>query len=333
MKLENLKKIVVFRALQIGDMLCAIPAMRALHHAYPDAAITLVGLPWAKMLTERFPTYFHSSITFPGYPGFAEQPVDYFAFPDFLKKVQHENFDLALQMHGSGSISNPLVDLFAAKNIAGFYTKNNFCPDKDLFIEYPDNIHEIKRHLKLMETLGIMEYTTDLEFPITKKDMEDVEKVALPVKSREYVILHPGARGVNRQWSTSNFAAIGDYCYENGLQVVITGTKDEMSIVENVIQYMKNKPIIAAGKTSLGAVAVLIKNAAALVSNCTGVSHIAAALKTKSIVISLDGEPYRWGPLNKSLHATIDWTTHADINDVRREVKALLFSSFEGVNS
>jgi ADP-heptose:LPS heptosyltransferase len=48
-------------------------------------------------------------------------------------------------------------------------------------------------------------------------------------------------------------------------------------------------------------VAVLIKNAAALVSNCTGVSHIAAALKTKSIVISLDGEPDRWGPFEQKV--------------------------------
>lgn len=326
MKLKNLKKIVVFRALQIGDMLCAIPAIRALHNAYPDAEITLVGLPWAKMLVERFPEYFHSLITFPGYPGFPELPVDYFAFPDFLKKVQQEKFDFALQMHGSGTISNPLVDLFAVKHTAGFYTKNNFCPNKDLFIEYPDNIHEIKRHLKLIEALGITEYSTDLEFPITKKDIEDFEKSALPVTPNQYIIIHPGSRGVSRQWNPENFAAIGDYCFENGLQVVITGTRDEMEIVENVLRRMKNKPIIAAGKTSLGAVAVLIKHAAALVSNCTGVSHIAAALKTKSIVISLDGEPYRWAPLNMSMHISIDWTTEADINNVRREIKSLLFN-------
>ncbi len=80
MKLQNLKKIIVFRALQIGDMLCAIPTIRALHNAYPEAEITLVGLPWAKMLTERFPDYFHALITFPSYRGFPEQPVDYFAF-------------------------------------------------------------------------------------------------------------------------------------------------------------------------------------------------------------------------------------------------------------
>src|SRR4051812_39264068 len=121
MKLRNLKRIIVFRALQIGDMLCAIPAIRALHNAYPEAEITLVGLPWAKMLVERFPDYFHSLVVFPGYPGFPEQPVDRFAVPEFLQKVQQENYDLALQMNGSGNLSNPLVDLFAAKHIAGFY--------------------------------------------------------------------------------------------------------------------------------------------------------------------------------------------------------------------
>ena len=325
MKLNDPKKIVVFRALQIGDMLCAIPAIRALHQAYPQAAITLIGLPWAKMLADRFPEYFHSMITFPGYPGFPEQPVDHFAFPDFLKKVQQENFDLAIQMHGCGVISNPLVDLFAAKNIAGFYTENNFCPNKDLFIEYLDNIHEINRHLQLIKALGITEYTTDLEFPITEKDIEDFEKAALPVRSGEYVVIHPGARGVNRQWDPANFAAVGDYCSENGMQVIITGIKAEMPIVEKVSHCMKHEPIIAAGKTSLGAVAVLIEKAAALVSNCTGVSHIAAALKTKSVVISVDDEPYRWGPLNKSLHTTIDWSADADINNVLSKVKALLF--------
>jgi hypothetical protein len=44
----------------------------------------------------------------------------------------------------------------------------------------------------------------------------------------------------------------------------------------------------------------LIQNAAMLISNCTGVSHIASAFKTPSIVISMDGEPQRWGPLDNA---------------------------------
>ncbi|HEX8462326.1 MAG TPA: glycosyltransferase family 9 protein [Segetibacter sp.] len=322
---DQIKKIAVFRALQIGDMLCAIPAIRALHNAYPSAEITLIGLPWAKILVERF-DYIHSLIVFPGYPGFPEQVVNKTAFPDILKNIQEQAFDLVVQMQGSGIISNPLTNLFAGKNIAGYFTTGNYCPDKNLFIQYPQGIHEIERHLKLITSLGIDEVSTDLEFPILPEDQEDFAKAGLPVEPGKYVIVHPGARGASRHWGVENFAAVADFCFENGLQVIITGTKEEAEITSGVINAMKHEAIDATDRTSLGAVAVLIKNAATLVSNCTGVSHIAAALKTKSIVISLDEEPYRWAPLNKTLHTTIDWATTPDIELVKQEINTLLFA-------
>lgn len=327
MKLLNndVKKIVVFRALQLGDLLCTIPAIRALHNAYPDAEITLVGLPWAKMFTERFNPHFHSFISFPGYPGLPEQQVNYHDYPGFLKKVQQNNFDLALQMQGNGTIANALVELFAAKQTAGFYKKFNYCPDKDLFIEYPENLHEIERHLRLMDHLGIKSISTDLEFPITEIDEEDFEKAALPAEHGRYIIIHPGARSETRQWPPENFAALGDYCIKKGMQVVVTGTKGEAEIVRNVISKMRYTPIDATGKTTLGAVAVLIKNAHGLISNCTGVAHIAAALKTKSIVLILHEEPGRWEPLNKTLHTSIDRTMNADIKNVISKAEQLFF--------
>jgi ADP-heptose:LPS heptosyltransferase len=94
--------------------------------------------------------------------------------------------------------------------------------------------------LALVKALGIEEVTTELEFPILPKDIEDFDKAALPVKPAQYIIIHPGSRGVSRQWGTNNFAAIADYCFENGLQVVLTGTNDELEIVDSVIQSMKH---------------------------------------------------------------------------------------------
>jgi ADP-heptose:LPS heptosyltransferase len=321
---QEIKKIVVFRALQLGDLLCSIPAIRALRQGFPEAHITLVGLPWAKFLVERFPDYINDLIVFPGYPGLPEQTYNTKEIISFLNKIQQEEFDLAIQMQGSGTITNPLVSLFGAKNLAGFYTEGQYKPNQNLFIEYPNKLPEIERHLQLIKHLGLKAEDTQMEFPLTKKDYSDLDDAQLLVEPKQYVCIHPGSRGEERRWDPKNFAAVGDYFIEKGLKVVVTGTKDEAVIVNDVIENMKHKPINAAGKTSLGAVGALIKNAFALVSNCTGVSHIASALKTPSIVISLDGEPNRWAGLDKHLHTSIDWTRTNDMKLVFSAAEKLL---------
>ncbi len=320
---QKIKKIVVFRALQLGDLLCAIPAIRALRQGFPGAEISLVCLPWAQFLVDRFPSYFDSFISFPGYPGLPEQTFNAKAFTSFITGIQQQEFDLSLQIQGNGTIANSLVGLFDAKLNAGFYKLGQYQPNRDYFIEYPDDLPEVGRHLQLIQHLGLNAVDTQMEFPLIQKDYEDLEAADLKVEPKEYICIHPGSRGEERRWDAQYFAALGDYFIQQGLKVVVTGTKDEVPIVQNVIEHMKNKPINAAGKTSLGAVGVLIKNAFALISNCTGVSHIASALKTRSIVISLDGEPYRWAPLNTELHTSIDWTQTQDFKVVIKVAEKL----------
>ncbi len=320
----QIKKIAVFRALQLGDMLCAIPAIGALRKAYPDAHITLLGLPWSRTLTERFPAYFDAFQHFPGYPGLPEQPVSQAAFTQFLREIQAEAYDLVLQMHGNGIITNPLITLLGGRFTAGFYAEGNYCPDPALFTEYPTGIHETLRHLQLMDYLGIPVEGADLEFPLYPEDYRAFESLQLPVESKKYVCIHPGSRGGWRRWPPKYFATLGNYCADRGFAIVITGTKEELPVIERVTRYLHGNPVIAAGKTSLGAAGVLIQNAFALLSNCTGVSHIAAALKTPSVVISMDGEPERWGPPNKALHRTIDWTRTPDLTLVLEQLKSLL---------
>lgn len=320
---DSIKTIAIFRALQLGDFLCAIPAIRALRSAYPSAEVSYIGLPGMEAIINRFPHYFNHFIPFPGYPGLPEQGFDQQAFDLFLKDMQHRSFDLVLQMHGNGSIVNPLVQSMNAKYAAGFCQYAN--EQTDLFTVYPNSGHEISRHLALMSYLEIPSTGTDLEFPIYDTDKEELAALELDVQPGKYICVHPGSRADWRQWPPLYFANLADYCIDRGYQVILTGTEAEKAIVDQVSSLMAKSPINAAGKTSIGALGALIQEAHALIANCTGVSHIAAALEKQSVIISMDGEPDRWAPLNKELHRTIDWSATPDYQLVFKELVALFF--------
>jgi ADP-heptose:LPS heptosyltransferase len=318
-----IQKIAIFRALHLGDLLNSIPAIRALRLAYPDAEITLLGMPWAGGFVQRFSHYFDRFIHFPGYPGLPEQEFDSNAFGLFLEQMQAENFDLLLQQQGNGTIVNRLLQQFGAVKLAGFHNKDSRMASP-YFVEYPGHIHEIKRHQTLMAHLGIPLMGNELEFPLTIKDLGDYELLKLPLLPARYVCIHPGSRGAWRQWPPNYFALLADHCAEKGLAIVITGTADEIDITREVIKCLRHPAIDLTGLTTIGTMGMLLRNAFLLVSNCTGVSHIAAALRTPSVIISMDGEPYRWAPIDHRLHRTIDWATHSRIDEVLMETEDLI---------
>src|SRR5215216_5176584 len=150
----NPPSIAVFRALQLGDLLCAVPALRALRAAAPGAKITLIGLPWARWLVDRYPRYLDGFVEFPGYPGLPERAPDLSRIPGWLAAMQARRFDLAIQMHGSGGIVNPLVALLGAGRTAGYVVPGQLYPDEETFMPYPAAEHEVRTHLRLLALLG-----------------------------------------------------------------------------------------------------------------------------------------------------------------------------------
>jgi ADP-heptose:LPS heptosyltransferase len=323
-RLTGINKIAIFRALQLGDMLCAVPAFRALRNAYPDAEIVLLGLPWAASFVKRFSHYINRFIHFPGYEGLPEQEYDPASFHDFSMLMQQEQFDLILQMQGNGTIVNELLQTMGAKRVAGFENEESRM-NSELFVEYPCDISEIERHLVLMEHLGIPGMGKELEFPITKKEREESkEMIAVATEHKPYICVHPGSRGAWRQWPPQYFAALVDYSAVQGFKVFVTGTTDERDITRELIKSVHHNVIDMTGKTSLASIAVLIEGASMLIANCTGVSHIASALRTPSFIISMDGEPERWSPLNRSLHHVVDWTRHPRLETVLKEALSFI---------
>jgi ADP-heptose:LPS heptosyltransferase len=305
----SIARIAVFRALQLGDMLCAVPALRALRAAYPRARITLIGLPWSRELADRYPHYIDEVLEFPGHPGMPEREPERDAMPGFLHEVRERYVDLAIQLHGSGKITNPLVARFGARSLAGFRDPSSSWRADGTFIPWPSLGYEAERLLTLVRALGIEARGEQLEFPVREDDEAELRTLAREggwsLRPSGYVCIHPGARHAAKRWAPDRFAVVGDALAERGLQVVLTGTTSEAAITGAVAAAMRHRAVDAAGPMSLGALAALMRDARFVVCNDTGVSHLAAALRVPSVVVFLSADPDRWAPLDGTRHRAL----------------------------
>ncbi|WP_232429496.1 glycosyltransferase family 9 protein [Noviherbaspirillum autotrophicum] len=308
LRLESIEKIAVFRALQIGDMLCAVPALRALRAAFPHAHVTLVGLPWATQFARRFRAYIDDFAAFPGHPALPEQPAQEERIPGFYRDMRERRFDLALQMHGSGQISNTIVRGFGARENAGFVLAEDDAPRSELFVDYPESGAEPLRLLRLPQHLGAPADDADLEFPLAPEDEQELRATGIGagLQAGRYICIHPGARMRRRCWPPQLFAQVADtLAREYDMPIVLTGAGSEADLTAAIAACMRTPAVDAALSMSIGAMAALMSKTSLLICNDTGVSHIASGLKLPSVVVFGTADMERWGPLDRVRHRCV----------------------------
>jgi ADP-heptose:LPS heptosyltransferase len=304
---ESVKTITVVRALNLGDLLCAVPSLRALRHRFPDARITLLGLPWARTLVDRYHLYLDGHEVFPGFPGIPEAPFDPARTATFLESAQARPADLVVQLHGDGTSINAFAGLLGGRSIAGFVPPGltALADPPGVWIPYPSHGSEIHRLLALPAALGAP--TDDhLEFRVRADDVDELRAIAgAELLDRPYAVVHAGSSTPLRRWPAARFAAVADRLFREGYAVFLTGTEAERGVVADVRDAMTETAIDVAGRTGLGAMAALVEGARILIANDTGVSHLAAAVGTPSVVVFSGSDPDRWAPLDSERHTVL----------------------------
>lgn len=294
-------------------MLCAIPAIRNLRRAFPGSEITWIGLPWGRSFAARFSSYLDRFVEFPGYPGLPEQePPGLERLTRFMADMRQRRFDLLLQMHGDGRLTNGIVSRMGARKLAGFCPAEGPQPlpaDGQFFLPYPETMHEIHRHLQLMRFLGVERLQgggdDELEFPLSEADRREAARLLAGYRVKSYVCVHPGAREESRRWRVDGFAGVAEELSARGFDVLVTGSARERVICSAVASAVtRTSGISLAGETSLGALASLILGSQLVVCNDTGVSHLACAVGARSVVVFTGSDPARWAPLDPRLHRT-----------------------------
>ncbi|HEX8867830.1 MAG TPA: glycosyltransferase family 9 protein [Lentzea sp.] len=256
-------RILVLRALGLGDLLTAVPALRALRSAFPQTEITLAAPAWLGDAVERI------------------EAVDRLLPTPGLGPIDFDRPDLAVNLHGKGPES---AERLLATRPRHLLTYKGWAGD------WPENRHEMVRWCDLLQRNGI------------RSDPDDF-RLRLADSRTNRVVIHPGASTGARRWPVERYAAVaralraevvgvpssaGFLDLAEPLDVVVTAGPGETDLARHIVE----EPWTG----SLAELVDLVATARLVVCGDTGVAHLATACGTPSVLLFGPVSPEIWGP-------------------------------------
>ncbi len=270
------RRVVVLRALGLGDFLTAVPALRGVRRRFPHAHIDLATSAWLTPLVEL--------------AGCVDEvvPTDELSGIDITVVP-----DVAVNLHGSGPQS---IDVLRATGARELVTHAHPARPDVGGLSWIDDMHEVARWCRLVETLGTSVDPADLQ--LQRPNAVSAEPGA--------VVVHPGAASEARRWPPGRFARVAADLASEGHPVVVTGSRSERDIAEAVVAEAKLPASASlAGRLSLLELAALVAQASLVICGDTGVAHLASAFGIPSVVLFGPTPPARWGPPRTGPHSVL----------------------------
>jgi ADP-heptose:LPS heptosyltransferase len=315
------RKVAVLRPGRIGDYLCATPAVRALRAALPDARLDYVALPLVRDLVERNPCV-DRFVAFPGFPYIAEQFFRPRQALRWLAAMQDEQYDLVVQLYGSGVYANPVALLMGGRCTAGFVRAADSAGDGphplDAAIPLPATGSEVDRVLALIRHLGAAGGAPGAgrayDLVLTGADRAAAARL-LDGLPRPLVGLHWGARDPERAADPAAFTGAAKLL--GGTAVLLGG---EPAAPPGERAAPPGEPaappgergggvLDLTGRLPLGTCAAVIAGLDLMLTTDSGPAHLAYAVGTRSVTVFVASDPRRWGPPGPGPHAVLDSRT------------------------
>jgi ADP-heptose:LPS heptosyltransferase len=311
--LDGVRRIAVLRCNALGDYLMTTPALAALRNAFPQAELTLLGGAWhAEFLSGR-PGPVDRVLVVPRVTGLAGQPAGAppeTALPQFLTEARAYRYDLAVQLHGGGAASNPLMRALGARRSIGLQAEN--AAPLDATVPYRYYQSEVFRYLEVVALVGAQ---GPPEYPeLTVVEQERATAAALLPGDGPWVALHPGAGDPRRRWAPERFAAVADHLTAAGVRPVLVGSSADTPASTAVRRHATTPPHDLTGHTDLGTLAAVLGRCAVLVANDSGPLHLAHAVGPATVGLYWCGNAINAAPTVRTRHRPLlSWTVHCPV--------------------
>ena len=183
----------------------------------------------------------------------------------------------------------------------------------NLSLDNPSKVNRppmVEHYLALSQLLNEEQSASTLNSLVPKLNVAATAKqsvlaklMSANIEPTNIYVMCPGAEyGPSKRWPTSHFAALAQRLIANdpNTRIILLGSKGDHALAQEIISQAKQHAHIHnwCGETSLDEAIALIGICKALVSNDSGLMHIAAALKTPQVAIFGSSDPAHTPPLS-----------------------------------
>lgn len=279
----------------VGDMVMAHALFKAILAQYPRTALDVLAPEWSQPLTQRMPEVSHS-----------------FALPFKHGELNlRERFGLAKRLKEKGyqrcfvlpnSFKSALIPFLAnIPHRIGWRGEYRYGLLNDI------RVLDKQRFPKMVQRYIALAYDKhENTFPSFRPSLvispESVElalnKHGLNAHEKPILILCPGAEfGASKRWPESYYAELANHYLSQGWQVWAMGSAKDSEVVAVISRLTNNRIRDLTGKTALAEAIDLMSLASGVVSNDSGLMHIACALDRPLVAVYGSTDPAFTPPL------------------------------------
>lgn len=298
-------KILVIGPSWVGDMMMSQSLYRTLKAEYPTAEIDVMAPAWCRPLLARMPEV-NQALAMPlghGALGLGERRR-------LGRALRANRYDRAYVL--PNSFKSALVPFFAdIPQRTGWRGEMRYGLLNDVRVldkaAFP---LMVQRYVALAYDKGRVQRADDLPQPllwpqlrVSDEEIAEITSAFNLTDSRPIVGFCPGAEfGPAKRWPHYHYAALAQRLIESGYQIALFGSAKDHEAGEQIRAALQDDArdfcLNLAGKTQLEQAVILIAACRAVVSNDSGLMHVAAALNKPLIALYGPSSPDFTPPLS-----------------------------------
>jgi heptosyltransferase-2 len=294
-------KILVVAPSWIGDTVLAQPLFRLLQERHPGLALDVIAPPWTLPLLRRMPEVRVASAH--GFTHGALQLGERFRFG---RRLTQERYDRAIIL--PNTLKSALVALFAGiPQRTGYRGESRWLVLNDLRNLDEKALPQIAQRYAALGLPAGAPLPDALPLPHLECDGETRRQTLAQLKLEQdhgAVAFCPGAEyGPAKRWPAPYYAELARKLAADGRPVWLIGSANDAAVGEEIERLAPGTTRNLCGRTILDQAIDLLASVELVVTNDTGLMHIAAALGTPLLALYGSSTPTFTPPM--SARATI----------------------------